>query len=568
MRALAPWSGGVLVYPARAVSLAALWGVGGPLLVLLTLVGADTAPRLARWLLQTSGGGFVKLGQILAMRYDRLPAAWCDELQRLLDQLEPMPIEVVRRSIEKDLGGPLERVFVEFDERPIGSASVAQVHVARLRSGERVAVKVLRADVERVMAMDVAFVRLATRLFERSGLSRKVRVRELATEFEALTREELDLRAEARRAHRLHTLMASDDVDHRAPRVYFELSGARTLTLEFFEGIWMRELLDAVREGDPVRLAGLRARGADPARIARLLFRSIMEQCYRHRMFHADPHAGNLVVLEGGTLGFIDFGMVGWLDENLWRDQYRLFDAIASWDVHGAFEAMLDSMGTVDEGDVSDFEREFKSLLRDWMLAAENPWATLQEKSSGLFLLRASDAMRRAGFDLPWAVTRLHRTTMIADMIELKLDPELDLVEEMREFYGEDKQRRAQELLCTIEAARASGLAEQAARLPERVLRLVEWADRRLPPRVRAYGARVSWFERAFHRQVGSLRRWSLFVGGVTGGVLGLSLLPGDVLGPRVLAALDNYGDTVFWVFVGCVGLRACTTELTTPPDE
>ena len=292
-------------------------------LILITLVfgpqilfAGRHRPATFKRYLQSCGGGFVKLGQILAMRYDLLPAAYCDELASLFDRVPPVALKKIERVIQEDLGRPLLASFRSFDATPLGSASIAQVHAATLMTGEPVAVKVIRPGIVRTLRVDLSYLALLGEFNRSFGILSSLKLHAIARELSTLTQEELDLRREARNTDLFHRKLAQDEIDHYAPRVYFELSGRRVITMERIEGLPMTQLIAAVQSNDTVRLEQFAARGIRPRRTARLLLRSILEQTMEHRVFNADPHPANLIIKDGGSLAWVDFGMVGWLDES------------------------------------------------------------------------------------------------------------------------------------------------------------------------------------------------------------------------------------------------------------
>jgi ubiquinone biosynthesis protein len=430
------WPVEILLFIARAIRLIVLSMLFVPTIFVLARTAAG--PRALRWYLEACGGAMVKFGQILAMRYDLLPPEYCQALATMLDSMRPFPASQARQTIEAELGRSIAECFSELEDVPIGSASMAQVHRARLPGGERVVVKVLRPGIERQMNVDLRLLRWIAALLDELSVGGTIRGRELVLEFERLTREELDLNAEALSADKLHQLLQQDDIDHYAPRVYFELTSRSVMTLELLEGVWMTELLDAVRTHDCERLAAFAARNITPRRTARLLFRSFLEQAYRHRMFHADPHPGNLILLTGGTLAYVDFGIVGWLEERTWRQQYRLFEAISRADVEKAFDVMASTVVRFADSRPQQFEQEFKSQLRSWIATTGRPDSAVSEKSSGRFLLTATLAIRRARMGLTMHTLRLHRAALVSDMVQLSLDPELDVRHEMDLFFREN----------------------------------------------------------------------------------------------------------------------------------
>ena len=468
----------------RAVRLTALSIVFLPQLML----DGRLAPVVLRRYLQACGGGFVKLGQTLAMRYDLLPQEYCSELMKLLDQVPPAPLAKIERIIVEDLGRPLASCFASLDPTPLGSASIAQVHAARLAGGEAVAVKVVRPGIARTLRIDMTYLRVAGRFTGRFGLFRRLNLEAVVRELSRMTWEELDLRREARNVALFHRILAEDDVDHRAPKVYTGLSGPRVITLERIEGVPMTRLMTAVQQDDRASLEEWARRGIRPRRTARLLLRSILEQAMRHRVFNADPHPANLVLQDGGTLAWLDFGMVGWLDERTWALQFRLQRAIATEQVQPAVEALLDSLAPLPAKDLSGFELEARGIMRDWIQSSRDPEATPAEKSTARFFMRLFAAVRAAGIAVPADLVRLYRTLIVSDLIVLRLDPGMDWVPELREFVGSETGRqlrgalRPEVSLGTLLAAGQAWLRFFGA-----TANLVNWLDVRIPELTRAY---------------------------------------------------------------------------------
>lgn len=453
-------------------------------------------PRLLRWYFETCGGAFVKFGQFLAMRFDLLPVAYCEELSNLLDRLPPLPAESIIPIIESDLNDRLTVLFADFEPVPIATASVAQVHGARLPDGARVVVKVMRPGVTSQFRVDLFNVRLFAHLLDLTGLLVNINAGVLADEFSRLIHDELDFHREARSAQFLHELMAQDDIDHYAPRVYFEHCGQSVITLERLEGVWMTEMLAALNRNDTDQLAAWARQGITPRRTARLLLRSILTQCYTHRMFHADPHAANLVVLDGGTLGYVDFGLIGWLDERAWALQFKLREYIANEMIHAAYETLLDSLSPLPYRELPQFEYEVKDLIREYILASKSSAATMADKSSGLFFLRMFDVIRRSRLSMPASVMRLYRTMVIADAIMLKLDPTIDWLPDLREFIRDETGRQIamlgdrQQILAVFNT-----LVMNLVNAPQIAGDFLDWAQHRLPELGRTYIRQLSLFE-------------------------------------------------------------------------
>lgn len=295
-------------------------------------------PATARWqeiarryraLASEMGGVLIKLGQFFSTRVDILPPEVTRELAGLQDEVPPEPFEAIARQIEEDFALPLDRIFAGISPDPIGAASLAQVHQARLLTGETVVVKVLRPGIDVLVETDLASARLALRLlkfFRR--IRRRVDLDRLAAEITETTRSELDLIAEGKNAERFAQDFAKDDRVY-IPKVYWERSARRTLTLENVGYVKMSDL------------PGIERAGIQRSEVARILYRIYMQQIFVHHFVHADPHPGNLFVrplpLEGeapfapgdpvppppaGTerpfqVVFVDFGMVAAIPERL-----------------------------------------------------------------------------------------------------------------------------------------------------------------------------------------------------------------------------------------------------------
>jgi predicted unusual protein kinase regulating ubiquinone biosynthesis (AarF/ABC1/UbiB family) len=250
------------------------------------------------------------------MRLDLLSAAYCDELFKLLNQVEPFPYEEVSRIVAEELGDVPERVFGSFERESFAAASIGQVHRATLHDGEPVAVKVQRPRVRAAIRSDIDMMYAVSGLIDRTRLFGATRSRVVIDEFARWTADELDYTVEARQAALLHDNAEGDRLE-RIARVHRELSTGRVLTTELIEGIPLVDIIRAVRDGDAAYLASLDEQGHDLDRIARHLDWNMLNQAYVFGSFHADLHPANLFVLPGDAIGYVDFGIVGQLTDRL-----------------------------------------------------------------------------------------------------------------------------------------------------------------------------------------------------------------------------------------------------------
>jgi len=274
-------------------------------------------------------GLILKGCQFLGSRADVLPREYVSVLSRLQDRVPPRPFPVVRRSVEHELGRPLEEVFAAFARRPVASASLAQVHEARLRSGERVAVKVQYPEIEALVHGDLSNLRFLFRAVD--FLERDFDLMPLVEELGTLVPLELDFRNEARNALAVARAFAHRD-DVMVPRIHPEHSTRRVLVMEYMEGI---KISDA---------EALRAAGVDADRVVRILVEAWCEQVFRHGFFHADPHPGNLLVQPGPggpRLVLLDFGLAKDLPPRFREGVVEVAGALLRGDADAMARALL-----------------------------------------------------------------------------------------------------------------------------------------------------------------------------------------------------------------------------------
>ena len=497
--------------------------VTAPALLLRSVFGPTAGPRILRWYFQTCGGGYVKVGQLLATRYDLLPAAYTEELGKLLDSLPPVPTAKVTQVIERELGRPLADVFVAFDPQPIATASLAQVHGAVLADGEDVVVKVLKPGINERVRIDLRFLRLTARVVDVLPVLRGLDVGAAVEELARTTMDELDLRREALYTAHIHDRMAADSIAHYAPRVYRQLSSRNMLTLERIRGVTVREMLTAITNGDGVALEAWAARGITPERTAVILLRSVLEQTMRIRSFNADPHPSNLIVSDGGTLNWVDFGLVGWIDERQWELQLRLREAIAQDRIHEAYLALLEAMEPLPFRDLSRFEQEIKRSLRDYLVASRDPNAPLSEKSTGSFLLRTLASLRRNRLPMTSSTVQLYRTILVADIVMLGLYPRIDWRGHLRRFLEDLSTDLLGQEVQQPFASRYTWF--RLARAPMAAVDTMEWLMRRLPDIGRQGLRTLSAGERLIPHALRMLRRTVVF--GIIA-VIGLAVVKPD----------------------------------------
>lgn len=364
-----------------------------------------TAARF-RDMLAELGPTFVKLGQVLSTRPDLLPAAWIDELRTLQDRVPPVPLAAVRDEIEASLGRPLGESFATIDDEPLASASMAQVHKARTRDGELVAVKVQRPGIEEKIRSDIAilfyFAQLLEAVVEETGLYGPVGIVE---EFERSLAEELDFVHEAENVRAFRARVA-DRPGLYVPRVYDELSGPRVLTLEFLEG-------PKITRASPPHA---------PAHLAHTLIESGFRLLFEDGLFHGDPHPGNLLVLADGRIGVLDFGLVGRVTPQMKETIVMLVVAVALRDADSVAR-LIYRLGLPDQRtNLGAFQRDIDAILRRYL------GRSLKEVPSGQVMRELLDLTVRYRIQIPKDYALLAKAVMTTEGIVRELDPELDLL--------------------------------------------------------------------------------------------------------------------------------------------
>ena len=284
-----------------------------------------------REMLDELGPTFVKFGQLLSMRPDVVPPDIISELRRLQDDVSPFPFDEVERVIERELGLPVERLFLDFAERPIAAASIGQVHRATLPNGQQVAVKVQRQDAQRQIEADVALLYQAARLAkERVRALDFIDAHALVDEFARSIRQELDYRSEARNA----AAFRRDFAGHphvRIPKVYWSYTRSHVLTLEFLSGTQLADV-----DPDSYSLEERR-------HLAYLMTEAWMTMIFRNGHFHGDPHPANILVLEArDQIGLVDFGLAGKLTDDDMSKLTRLFVDAANENVEAIPRRLAD----------------------------------------------------------------------------------------------------------------------------------------------------------------------------------------------------------------------------------
>lgn len=373
------------------------------------------AARL-RFALEELGPTFIKLGQLLSTRPDIVPADIIAELQQLQDHLPPVESELVMARIHSELGYPVEDLFESFDNTPLATASISQVHRATLKSGEQIVCKVRKPEIEGVIETDIDIMMGLAYLVEKhlpgGDMYDPIGV---VKEFRRTIQRELDFSREARTVERFASNFSTDP-QVRIPKVYREYSGRTVLTLEYVDGIKISDI------------AQLREHGYDLQELAAIGADNFLKQVFVHGLFHADPHPGNIHVRENNVICIFDYGMVGRLDEELKLHLTELLFSVLRRDVDQIISQLLYSGDLHDETNLTNLKRDLTEFIDDYYDIQ------LQDMKVGRLLVEFVEILTVYRIKFPPTLMLLSRALIAVEGIGRQLNPEFNLVEQLKPF--------------------------------------------------------------------------------------------------------------------------------------
>jgi ubiquinone biosynthesis protein len=370
---------------------------------------ANARPLHLRLALEELGTTFTKLGQILSTRADLLPPAYLVELTKLQDSASPVAFKEIAKVVETELGQSIERLFAHFDPVPLAAASIGQAHAATLWSGTEVVVKVRRPGVVEQVNEDLEILKeLAASASRHLSLADHYDLTGLVEEFSQTLRRELDYVREAHNAERFAVNFATDPHIH-VPRVFWEATTSRVLTLERIRGIKINDL------------KALDEQGTDRRWLADYATSVVLKMVCEDGFFHADPHPGNFFIEADGTIGLIDFGMVGIIDERTQELLAELLITINDQNADRLVDVFLDLGVTRKRIDRASVRRDIEQLLSTY-------WGLpLGELRIAALLNDVYTIMRRHQLHLPSNLALLLKTVIMIEGLGVNLDPDFHL---------------------------------------------------------------------------------------------------------------------------------------------
>ncbi len=370
------------------------------------------------------GPTYIKLGQILSTRPDLVPVDFVNELAKLQDEVPPFPFEDAKRIVESELRQPIETIFETFEQTPLASASIGQVHQAHLLEGEDVAVKIQRPGIRRVIDVDLEIMlhlaTLAERHIEEISLHQPVKIVE---EFAKTLEKELDYTIEATSMERVSSQFLQDPTVY-VPKVFRETTTDRVLTTELVRGIKVSKLDLLDQEGYDRKT--ITVQGA----------RICLSQIFDHGFFHADPHPGNVFVLPGNVICLLDFGMVGTIDRNTREDFVELVDSIVRQDETRTARCLLRITAWEEEPNMRAFEKEVAEFM------GQHLYKPLKDIELGKLLQNLLELAAQHRLRIYPDIFLMMKALSTVEGVACMLDPDFDMVQHAEPFIKKIKLER------------------------------------------------------------------------------------------------------------------------------
>lgn len=312
-------------------------------------------PHEFRLTLEKLGPTFMKLGQVLSMRPDMIPDPYIQELKKLQDKAPSFPYKTVQSIVEGELKQPLEEVFKRFNKKPVAAASLGQVHKAVLKDGTTVAVKIQRPGVHKILEKDLRIIAWLIRRIEQFIPEAKpFQPQKALQQFEKSLRRELDYRTEGRHADRFRHNFR-DDEGVKIPTIYWDYTTEKVLTMEFIDGIRMGDLEE------------MKKRGVDDDQLLGNCVRACLMPVFSYGFFHADPHPGNVWVLDDNRVVYLDYGMVGTIKKKLRQSMVLYVVFLAKKDIESALYYLLEMAEVKKDSDIDGFSDEATSIMISYL---------------------------------------------------------------------------------------------------------------------------------------------------------------------------------------------------------
>jgi predicted unusual protein kinase regulating ubiquinone biosynthesis (AarF/ABC1/UbiB family) len=399
--------------------------------IILDLLANPETPNFAiklREAFEELGATYIKLGQFIASAPSLFPKEYTKEMDKCLDNVRPIPYPIIQKVIEKEFNKPLTEIFASFEENPIASASISQVHGAVTKDGFDVVVKVQRPDIQHTLETDMNLIYVATVLFTQlsPGLKSSGLI-DLVKDFYENILQEVDFNKEADNIEEFDRYLVTNQEERaKVPRVYRNLSNKKVLTMERLYGVPLTDL------------ESIRKYTNNPQETLTNALNIWFESLGKCKIFHADVHAGNLLLLKDGRLGFIDFGIVGRISNKVWEGLMLFMQGIGTENARFMAKGLIQMDSTSHQIDEVVFAKDLERVIDELKeigksVQSGNP-NDLDEGKLNRIMFDISDISKRAGLKIPREFGLLIKQMLYFDRYVKILAPEMDLIRDQNKY--------------------------------------------------------------------------------------------------------------------------------------
>jgi len=413
----------------------------------------NSIPVRLRKSMEELGGAYVKLGQLLSLRPDLVPQEYCEEFSKLLDKMPAFRYETAKKEIEEELKQPLSKIFKKFDKKPIGSASISQVHKAVLKNGKKVVIKIQRPHVQSQFESDIQILYYFAHKVNKYFKDTTVSPLQIVKEFERYTKEELNFVIEAGHIEQFYEIFKKNK-KFVIPKVYSKYTTNKILVLDYINGTKLSEIKDKI--SPKIR-----------KEILHNLADAVFTQVLQKGLFHADLHPGNILVLPGQKIALLDFGIIGRLDNELKQHTIDMIVALVNQDSREVTRILLRIGMPTEQTDIESFELDVDEIIRQW-----NPASSIRPTQ---VLHRLFNKCIQHHIRMPADLVLFAKALVTAEGTCVQLDPQFNLVEYAKPKIAKILKKEARPTALIKRFLKKSMQAgDSLSEIPERTLDLLE----------------------------------------------------------------------------------------------
>jgi len=382
------------------------------------------SPKKIRAAIEELSGTFIKLGQLLSLRPDLIPKEYSEEFEKLQDEVRPFHYTLVKQIVEKELKKPFREVFSSFDKKPVASASIGQVHKAKLKTGETVAIKVQRPNIKKVFEADIDILYHLAHLVERHMPELKhYNPTEIVKEFERYTKNELDYMKEAKNIDIFYHNF-KDDKKIKVPKVFWDHTTKRVLTMEFIDGTKITDVKD------------FKKFKTSKKEVMTTITNKFIEQVLEHGIFHADPHPGNIFLLDNKKIALLDYGIIGTTDKELHIAIENMLISLVEGDRNLLSNTLIELGFASEDTNLAEFREDLAYHLGSYH---DLP---LKELKTSQLLYDLLSIARKYKLKFPINFVLLIKSVATIESLGTKLYPEFNFVEACKPIIEKIKEER------------------------------------------------------------------------------------------------------------------------------